>query len=230
MSETTNYMPPDDGLNDSGGSGNARVIQGTLLRFANEGQWKNSNGEAISPQLELCVHSVARVVQKWIDDTPLHDLTRHLHPSEAIPDLDAMNDKCPKSEWGVDFNNKPKGPWQFQHIIYLFNLDTYAKYSWPFNTVGGNIAREELVDATKMKRLIANSPNVYPVIVLGSAHMNTAYGGRLRASLIIKRWISFGAQGALPGAPAPAALPPAEKPAEKKQKPNNDDLNDEINF
>ena len=57
-------MTYDDGFTDWGDDdgGQQRVIQGCLLRFANEGIWTDSDGEPIPKGLALVAVSVSRVI------------------------------------------------------------------------------------------------------------------------------------------------------------------------
>jgi hypothetical protein len=52
------------------------------------------------PKVELIVVDVLRVLQKWKDRSLV-----------GKPRILALNNECPKAEWGTDFNGKPKGPW-----------------------------------------------------------------------------------------------------------------------
>jgi hypothetical protein len=114
----------------------------------------------------------------------------------------------------------------------LVDLKSMAKYTYPTNTTGGNICLDDLKDATRMKRLIAGTANVFPVVALGTKHMNTAYGGRMRPSFIIKGWRTFGQQGAaLPSTSAPATLEDKSNESADTEKPKgNKDLDDSIPF
>ena len=89
-----------------------RVIQGEKWSFSNESTWVNADEELISPDREVVVVDTARVLQKWIDQTPVRDATRFV-PGEQV-DVEQLNEACPKSEWSEDLNSKPRGPWQLQ--------------------------------------------------------------------------------------------------------------------
>ena len=224
-----NYTPHDDGFDDTGGGDDLfpRVIQGTLVRFGNDGSWKDSDDEKIPEGLELVVNSIGRVVQKWIDQSPVE--TTFLQPGEKCPDIEALNAACPKSEWGEDFNGNPRGPWQAQQVVYLVNLETMQKFMFPTSTTGGGIAIGELKDAVQLMRRYRGA-GVYPVVRLTSRHMNTRYGGRDRPFFQILRWISFDQSGGLalpptpPGSlpsPGAAAQAPLESKAEIEVKAEN---------
>jgi hypothetical protein len=46
------------------------VIQGTIIKFSNEGDWITGDGDEMSRERELVAVDVARIVQKWIDQKP----------------------------------------------------------------------------------------------------------------------------------------------------------------
>jgi hypothetical protein len=240
----------DDGFTDWGDDddGQHRVIQGTLLRFANEGIWTDNDGEPIPKGLALAAMSICRVIQKWVDKMSIREETRFLQPGEKAPDIAALNERCPRSEWGLDFNKNPKGPFELSTVLYLFDPETMQKYTFPTRTVGGNIAIGELKDATAMMRKF-RGPSVLPIVALASKHMNTRFGGRMRPHLEIMKWISLDQGGgpALPPGAAASALPSPEPasqaPLERKAEAKNtlgartveeptlrEELNDSIDF
>src|SRR6478672_4921223 len=90
-----------DGFDDDDGAAEGdfvRVIQGEKWSFSNEGAWLNADGEEISPDREVVVVDIARVLQKWgTDRMPVRGETKFLAPGEH-PDLELLNEACPKSE------------------------------------------------------------------------------------------------------------------------------------
>jgi hypothetical protein len=115
------------------------VIQGTKLAFTNEVTWVGGD-EQISPPStrEFIAVDIARVVQKWVDNLPVE--TRILGPGEKVPDLIALNEAIPRSQWGKDPSGNPRGPWQFQYVVYLLDPITLDRFSYPTGTSGGKIA------------------------------------------------------------------------------------------
>jgi len=178
------------------------VIQGQLVKFTNEATWITGGGEELPSTLELVAVDVSRVVQKWLDQQPVE--TRVLEPGEKFPDLEALNAAAPKSEWREGPNGQSRGPWQTQYLVYLLDADTVGRYTYPTGTIGGGMAVRDLVDRTKWMRKF-RGVNVFPVVTLGDAHMNTRFGGRQRPHFNIVRWIRFDGDGnALPAATQPA--------------------------
>jgi hypothetical protein len=110
-------------------------------------------------------------------------------------------------------------------VLYLFDPETMAKFTFPTSTVGGSIAIGDLKDSTAMMRKF-RGPSVFPVVALGNKHMATRFGGRLRPHFEILKWISLdqgGGPALPPGAtasalpsPEPATQAPLERKAETK--------------
>jgi hypothetical protein len=183
-----------------------RVIQGDKIAFTNEVTWVMRDGEQIAPEREFIAVNVNRVVQKWgKDQLPVE--TRILAANEKVPDIEALNAACPKSEWGVDLNNQPRGPWQFQYVVYLLDPVTLDRFSYPTGTVGGKIAVHDLKDKTLWMRKFRGE-KVCAVVTLSDAFMRTKFGGRQRPHFIVKRWVQFGSEK--PALAAPAQPPKAE--------------------
>ena len=178
------------------------VIQGTLAKFSNEGAWITGDGDELLSGLELVAVDVARLCQKWVDQKP--EETIFVAPGEKFPDIDELNTKAPKSEWREDLNGKMVGPWQRQSILYLLDLKTLDKYTYPTATTGGSIAIRELCEKTKWMRR-HRGQNVCAVVRLSDTHMATRFGGRQRPHFEIVRWIGLDGEGAL-SAPKPPAL------------------------
>jgi hypothetical protein len=163
-----------DGFEDSDQEQFARVIQGLKLQFANDGTWV-CDEEEIPPSREVVVVDVARVVQKWLHERPVE--TRFLAPGEKLPDLQQLNEACPRSEWTEDLSGKPRGPWQFCSCVYLVDLLTMQRFTFPTSTIGGGICVQELIGAVKMMRKFRGR-NVFPVVSMASKPMKTRFGGR----------------------------------------------------
>jgi hypothetical protein len=206
-----------------------RVIQGEKWSFTADGKWMNDSDEEISPTREVTVVDICRVVQKWIDGMPVE--TRFLAPGEKIPDLETLNKACPQSEWSEDLNGKPRGPWQFQNVVYMAD-ENMAKITYPTGTIGGGMCVRELADKVVMTRKFRGA-HVYPVVRVSTKWMNTKFGGRNRPAFEIVRWISFGgathASPALEAASPQPALPPTNENATGAQAVPEVSLREELN-
>ena len=164
------------------------VIKGTAIRFTNEATWTNRDQDELPDDLELVVVEVARVVQKWINRLPVE--TRILEPREKFPDIEELNQNAPRSEWSDGPDGKSCGPWQAQRVVYLLDLKTMDRFTFPTGTHGGQAAVRDLVDKIKWMRKLRGA-YVYPIIRLSDAFMPTRFGGRQGPHFEIKRWVSF---------------------------------------
>jgi len=178
-----------------------RVIQGELIRFTNEALWVTRDGEELPADLELIAVDIARFVQKWRDGKPLDKETIIVAPGEKIPDVDRMNSATPQNEWIEGPDGKPRGPWQFQYLMYLLDPKLMGLYTYATGTVGGGMAVREITDRIRWIRK-ARGANVHPVVALSDVHMRTRFGGRQRPQFVVKRWVVLG-----DGAADHAALP-----------------------
>jgi hypothetical protein len=132
---------------------------------------------------------------------------RILGPDEAFPDIDALNEKTPRSEWRED-PFKPgemKGPWMKQSVVHLIDPATMAQYSFPTSTKGGFAAVRELRKKIVWMRRLRGG-KVYPVVHLRDTFMPTQFKGRQRPDFKIVRWISFSPDDEAQTLPAPPTL------------------------
>ena len=227
------YEDAVEGQDQQGGG----IIQGSVIKFTNESTWVTRDGEEISPNLELVVINVLRVVQRWgKDQKPLETLI--LEPGQKFPDIEALNEKVPRAEWLKGLNGEPSGPYQAQRVVYLLNPATLDRYTYPTGTTGGAICIRDLTDKVKWMHKFRGSNNVYPVITLSDTFFPTKFGGRQRPHFLIKRWIRLGGEEK-PALPTPAA-PKLEhspttaptQPGVKEVKPPTlaEELNDQLPF
>jgi hypothetical protein len=217
MSDQDNEHVPTTGEVEDGFAGysddqnSLRIIQGDVLRFGNDGIWSDRSTNAVfSPDRELVVADLQRVSQKWVNKERIK--TQLIAPGQPMPDVDELNAACPKSEWSVDLNNNPRGPWQNQTLLYLIDLSSIEKFTFPTGTIGGSIAVGEIVDKTKTMRRF-RGVNVYPVVRLRSKPMKTKFGTRPRPHFEVQRWITLrGAGSEEPPLPPPSPSAPPTLP------------------
>lgn len=184
----------------------ARVIQGTRIKFSKQGIWVDNNKQALPNGLLLLVANVLRVVQKWgTDGMPAGD-PWILKPGEKWPDVAAMNEKCPKSEWRMYFD-KLIGPYQKQKIVYLWDPNvTMDKYTYAASSDSGMNAVSNLVEKINTQRQF-KKVRAYPIITLGSLLWSRRYNTP-GPNLIIQDWVELNESGGLVpiAATTPAAL------------------------
>jgi hypothetical protein len=107
------------------------MIQGTRIKFSNEGKWTDNQGIELDPGKHYLAIGVERVVNKWPVEQgpPLETIV--LAPGQPFPNIDKMNKACPKSEWREAFG-KQVGPYKPQRLLYLLDrLMTLDKYTFP---------------------------------------------------------------------------------------------------
>ena len=216
----------EDGVVGNDRPEGAGIIQGDVVKFTNEATWVTRDGKKLPKDLELVAVNVTRVAQKWWDGHPVETII--LEPHEKFPDVEDKNEKTPREEWVEDPNgNNLRGPWQAQHILYLLDLKTMDKFTYPTGTAGGRIAIRELHNKIMWMRRLRGQ-TVYPVIVFSNAFMKTRFGGRQRPHFQIVRWVRLGGEGdevkalPLPQPPPQSDLAVIEEPSLKEE------MNDEI--
>jgi hypothetical protein len=127
-----------------------------------------------------------------------------------------MNEKVPKEEWVEGPDGNMRGPWQAQHVLYLLDLKTMDKYTFPTGTTGGRIAIRDLRDKTMWMRRL-RGPNVCAVVLLSHTFMNTKWGGRQRPHFKIVHWVSLDSESS-----QVEALPPPPPPMTSQTTPQSD--------
>jgi hypothetical protein len=75
-----------------------RVIQGDRLSFTIDYKWLINDAEEFLKTRELVAYECHRYTQKWVDGLPQEHI--FLAPHEPWPNIEQLNAKCAKSEWG----------------------------------------------------------------------------------------------------------------------------------
>jgi len=184
----------------------ARIIQGTRISFTKQAVWVNREKQPLPKGLLLLVANVLRVVQKWgPDGMPAGD-PRILKPGEKWPDVEAMNEKCPKSEWRMYFD-KLIGPYQRQKVVYLWDPNiTLDKYTYAASSNSGMNAVSNLVEKINTQRDF-KKVRAYPIVTLESLLWSKRYNTP-GPNFIIQDWVELNERGGLVpiAATTPAAL------------------------
>jgi hypothetical protein len=214
------------------------MIQGTLIKFTSEAEWVTGNGDEMSRKQELIPIDIVRAVQKWIDRKSVETII--VPPGEKFPNVKAMNEAAPKSEWRENLNGEMVGPWQMQYLVYLLDAHALDKFTFPTSTIGGGMACRALADKVAWMRKY-KGPKVSAVITLADTFMNTRFGGRQRPHFNVVRWIGFDTGGGGDALPAPkppvleggAVAKPEAPPWNEVEEPSlkeemNDDLPDDL--
>jgi hypothetical protein len=186
-------------------NGNRSLVKGIKLKFTNNAEWINDSGEVIGPDREFLAVELAKVTQKWIDNLPAE--TRVVAPGDFFPDVEKLNAEASQEEWRDAFG-KRVGPWQNSILLYLFDPKTLEGFTWPTSTAGGFRAIDELLNRVNRARKLQGD-NIFPLVTLADAHMNTQFGGRQRPSFKVARFIALGGgqgRSLLAAEPKPEAM------------------------
>jgi hypothetical protein len=230
MDDKTNVPGPpgDDGFGGYGDDqGSRSVIQGaTVIRFSNTAIWNTRDVPELPPDFEVVVTEILRVQQRWGPDKMPVGEPLILGPGDPWPDLEALNESVPRSEWIDGPEGKKVGPYQQQYVVRMVDLKTMQRYAYPTGTVGGGICCRELRQSVAMMRRLRGQA-LYPTVRFGRRFMKTKFGGRQRPDFVIQgdRWIGDG--GGNPTlAPSPS---PSQPPLKAIAKPTIDEeMNDAI--
>jgi hypothetical protein len=223
-----NFGDFDDSVEGDQGRVAGRLLVGTRLKFTNEATWETVNGDDYTDRVLLATN-IRRLEIKWGETGPIDH--RELQPGQKFRDLEALNALCPRSEWREDFNGKPKGPWEYQYVLELVDLETMERFSWPTATIGGGICIRELVDRINMKRRLEKRADMWPRVRLSHCFMKTKYKGRERPDCKIVDWYppeDADKHDRIEAAPTQPKLPPAREQAPEPSL--KEEMNDEVKF
>ena len=82
----------DDGFSDLEPS--ERTIQGSFLKFTQEGKWTEV-GITVPPGLKLLAVETASILQRWKDQKVVDEITE-----KPFPDIDTLNEAIPERRMG----------------------------------------------------------------------------------------------------------------------------------
>jgi hypothetical protein len=194
------------------------LLVGGKIGFSIAQIWVDRDGNKLPPRLELVVNKILRAVQKRdLDGNPIAEHTHILEPHEKWPDIEALNETCPKSEWREGPDGKLRGPFGGQRFVYFVDMQDMSLYTWPSpkDTIGSRMCINDLRDRINLTRKF-RGVDVYPVVELSDTFMPTRFGGRQRPHLPVKRWITFGPSGEVKQLEAPAGVKVVEPPSTKE--------------
>jgi hypothetical protein len=160
-----------------------RLIQGVILKCV-DGRW--TDGDGLAPPSEMLVIGITHALQCWGKEQDLLD-TIIEEPDKSLPDPEALNAQIPVEEWGLGLDGKPRGPWQFNWVVYLLDVATASTYTYLNSTTGARIAVERLEDKLKWMRMLRGN-DVTPIVRLESRPMKTNFGPKMRPEFSIVEW------------------------------------------
>ena len=164
-----------------------------LLKFVS-GDFVTREGEVVGSEREFVSLGLVKALQKFIGHQLMDTII--VAPEKEFPDLEKMNDKAPREEWGTDLNGNPKGPWTRILVLKLLDLKTMDRFAFVTQSIGGAIAIGDLSDKIKIMRRL-RGPNASPVVSCCSTLMKTRFSphGTKRPDFRVVRWIDLGGGG-----------------------------------
>ncbi len=195
-----------------------KLIQGILLKCV-DGKW--TDGDGLTPPLEMLVIGITRGLQCWGKEQDLLDEIPE-QPNEPLPDVEALNAQIPEVEWGLGLDGKPRPPWQYNWIVYLLDPATATTYTYLNSTWGAQLAVERLEERFKWMRALRGD-NVTPIVRLDSRPMKIKrLGGavKMRPEFVVLDWRELGVSIGQTATPQIEHKPePASAKTEKPGKP-----------
>ena len=187
-----------------GAFGGARI-----LKFVS-GDFVTREGEVVGSEREFISLGLVKAVQKFVGHRLIDTII--VAPEDKFPDLEDMNNKAPREEWGTDFNGNLQGPWTRILVMKLLDARTMDRFAFVTSSVGGSIAIGDLSDKTKLMRRL-RSPNASPIVACHSALMKSRFNphGIRRPDFRVVRWIDLGG-GDGGGLPKPEPMKPLPAP------------------
>jgi hypothetical protein len=174
---------PDDGWDDAAAEANARLLRGTLLKFADWRWTKGKEAVEVPSGTELTALATAAAWTKWQAGKPVQYLVREA--GKPLPHRDELGDNN-AGDWELGPDGQPKDPWQNTRFVYLVDDQTAEAFTFSTSSYGGRDAVIQLGDQIGRMRLA--HPNAVPVVALRSAPMMTRFGRKSRPVLQVVGW------------------------------------------
>ena len=176
---------PADGWDDTAAEAEARLIRGSLLKFAD---WKWSIGkenEAVEVKdgRRLIADATAAAWVKWQGGKPVEYRLRE--PGVLMPEREELGDNDPAG-WEDGPDGKPRDPWQNTRFVHLIDPQTAEAFTFSTSSWGGRDCVINLADQTK--RMRSKHPDAVPLVELGAAPMKTKFGRKSKPTLRVVGW------------------------------------------
>jgi hypothetical protein len=174
-----------DGWDDTAVEAEARLIRGSLLKFAD---WKWSIGkekEAVEVKegRRLIAVATAAAWVKWQGGKPVEYRVRE--PGVPMPERGELGDNDP-ARWEIGPDGKPRDPWQNTRFVYMIDPQTAESLTFSTASSGGRDCVINLAD--QIKRMRGKHPDAVPLVELGAAPMSTRFGRKSKPTLKVVDW------------------------------------------
>ena len=176
---------PTDGWDDTAAEAEARLIRGSLLKFAD---WKWSIGkekEAVEVKegRRLIAVATAAAWVKWQGGKPVEYRLRE--PGVPMPERGELGDND-RAGWEAGPDGKPRDPWQNTRFVHLIDPQTAEAFTFSTSSWGGRDCVINLAD--QIKRMRGKHPDAVPLVELGAAPMSTKFGRKSKPTLKVVGW------------------------------------------
>jgi hypothetical protein len=183
--ESTQYAT--DGWNDTAAEAEARIIRGSLLKFA-DWKWfigKSMEAVPVKEGRRLAATNCAAGWVKWEDGKPVEYRMRE--PGGRLPERGELGDND-QGKWEVGPDGHPRDPWQNTLFVYLIDPQTAEEFTYSTSSLGGRDCVINL--AGQIKRIRGKYSEAVPLVELGAAPMRTKYGSRSKPVLKVIDWLN----------------------------------------
>jgi hypothetical protein len=218
MNELAKQSTPNhaDGWDDTAAEAEARLIRGSLLKFAD---WKWAIGkerEAVEVKegRRLVAVATAAAWVRWQGGKPVEYRLRE--PGKPMSERGELGDNDP-ALWEAGPDGKPRDPWQNTRFVHL--IDPQTAEAFTFSTASGGGRDCVITLADQIKRMRGKHPDAVPLVELGAAPMSTNYGRKSKPTLKVIGWRTAAASVLIEQSGRQLPAPPAPK-----------DLDDDIPF
>jgi hypothetical protein len=150
---------PADGWDDTAAEAEARLIRGTLLKFAD---WKWSSGKEKKP-----------------------DEYRLREPGVPMPERGELGYNDPAG-WEAGPDGQPRDAWQNTRFVHLIDPQTAEAFTFSTSSWGGRDCVINLAD--QIKRMRGKHRDAVPLVELGAAPMSTRFGRKSKPTLKVVGW------------------------------------------
>jgi crossover junction endodeoxyribonuclease RuvC len=164
-----------------------RGTHGELIQFKDPPrQHLRQDGTAMPPDWRGLVINMAKVIQFWQGGRPDPSKDIVEQPGKEFPDVAALNDQIPKSQWELDDNGNPRAPWSVSYAVYLFDPNDAQIYTHINSTGGQREAYRTLRERIELMRAYRGE-TVAPVVTLGEKIFSKRFN-KYRAEFVPVEW------------------------------------------